>query len=115
MVPGNRMRSKGRELKHKKFHFSMWKNCFTLRMAEHWIRLPRDIMESPSLETLKTHVDVFLCHLLKVTLPCQGGWTGSSEIHFSPNDCVDLTQLVSSLCSARFLAEESWGRAAARA
>ncbi|RMC16107.1 hypothetical protein DUI87_08316 [Hirundo rustica rustica] len=72
VVPGNRMRSKGQKLKHKKFHFNMTKNFFTMRMAEHWNRLPVEVVKSSSLEALKIHVDVFLCHLLKVTLPWQG-------------------------------------------
>lgn len=41
-------------------------------------RLPREVMESPSLETFKTHPDTCLCHMVWVTLPCQGGWTGRS-------------------------------------
>lgn len=63
VVSGNRMRSKGHKLKHKKFHFDMMKSFFTMRVAELWSRLPMEVMESPSLEK-KTHVDVFLCHLL---------------------------------------------------
>lgn len=43
-----------------------------MRIAEHWDRLPLEVVESLPLETFHTHVDVFLCHLLKVTLPCQG-------------------------------------------
>ncbi|TRZ18700.1 hypothetical protein HGM15179_008383, partial [Zosterops borbonicus] len=49
------------------------KNFFTLRMAEHWLRLPREVLESPSLSTIQTHLDVFLFHLLQVTLPCLEG------------------------------------------
>lgn len=62
------VKSKGRKLKHKKFHLNMRKN-FMLRAAEHWNRLPREVMESPSLKTYKTHLGVFWCHLLEVTLP----------------------------------------------
>lgn len=35
---------------------------------EHWNRLPRDAVESPPLETLKTHLDAILCNLLQVNL-----------------------------------------------
>lgn len=38
----------------------MRKNFFTLRVAEHWNRLPRETGESPLLETFKTHLDTFL-------------------------------------------------------
>lgn len=40
------------------------KNFFTLRGAEHWNRLPGKLVNSPSLETFKTHLGVHLCHLL---------------------------------------------------
>jgi len=42
----------------------MRKNFFTLRVTEPWNRLPRGLVESPSLEILKTHVDEVLCSLL---------------------------------------------------
>lgn len=47
----------------------MRKNFFTLRLSEHWNRLPKEVMESPSLEILTPHLDILLCHLLRVTLP----------------------------------------------
>jgi len=45
-------------------------------VMEHWNRLPREVVESPSLEIFKTHLDTVLCSLLWVTLLRQGGWTG---------------------------------------
>jgi len=42
----------------------MRKNFFPLRVMEPWNRLPRDVVESPSLEILKTHLDEVLCNLL---------------------------------------------------
>jgi len=51
-------------VKHRKFHLNTRKNFFTLRVTEHWNRLLREAVESPSLEIFKTHLDAVLCNLL---------------------------------------------------
>jgi len=75
VVPSDRTRDNEHKLKHRKFHLKMRKNSFTLRVTEHWNRLPREVVESPSLEIFKTCLDKFLCSLLQVTLLRQGNWT----------------------------------------
>jgi len=40
------------------------KNFLPLRVMEHWNRLPREVVESPSLEIFKTRLDKILCSLL---------------------------------------------------
>ena len=42
----------------------MRKTFFPVRVPEQWHRLPREVVESPSLETFRTHLDMFLCPLL---------------------------------------------------
>jgi len=64
VVPSDRTRGSGHKLKHKNIHLNMRKNFFTLRMMEPWNRLPREVVESPSLEMFKTHLDEVLCSLL---------------------------------------------------
>jgi len=54
----------GHKLKHRNFQLNMRKNFFILRVTEPWNRLPREAVESPSLEIFKTRLDVVLCSLL---------------------------------------------------
>ena len=42
----------------------MRKNFFTVGVTEHWNRLPKEVVESPSLEILKICLDTLLCNLL---------------------------------------------------
>jgi len=64
VAPSDRTRGNGHKLKHRNFQLPMRKNFFTLRVTEHWNRLSRDVLESPSLEIFKTHLDKVLCSLL---------------------------------------------------
>jgi len=74
-VPSDRSRDNGHKLKERMFQLKMGKNFFTLRVMEHWNRLPREAVESPSLEIFKTCLDAVLRSLLWVTMLWKGGWT----------------------------------------
>jgi len=59
----------------KRFRLDIRKKLFTMRVVKHWQMLPREVVEVPSLATLKVRLDGALSNLiwLKMSL-LTAGW-----------------------------------------
>jgi len=45
------------KLKEGRFRLDIRKKFFTLSMVKHWKKLPREVVDAPSLETFKARLD----------------------------------------------------------
>jgi len=60
----DKTRSNGFKLREGRFRLDARKKLFTMRVVKHWHRLPREVMEAPSLETFKAMLDRALSNLV---------------------------------------------------
>ncbi|KFQ64014.1 hypothetical protein N334_02045, partial [Pelecanus crispus] len=54
----------GFKMKEGRFRLDISKKFFTMRVVRHWNRLPREVVDAPSLEVFKARLDGALSNLV---------------------------------------------------
>lgn len=81
---GDGTRGNGLKLKQGKFSQEIRKNILTPRLVKHRNRLPRKVVESPSLEVAKCRLDKRLSHMVQQGSSCLESGSLNDLLRFLP-------------------------------
>ncbi|KAK4827201.1 hypothetical protein QYF61_015229 [Mycteria americana] len=70
----DRTRGNGFKLEESRFRLDIIKKNITIRVVKQWNRLPREVVEAPSLETFKVRLDGALSNLLQLKMSLLIAW-----------------------------------------
>lgn len=57
MASSEKTRRNEHKLKYRRFHLKVRKKLSNVKMAKHWHRFPKEVLEPPYLEIFKTQLD----------------------------------------------------------